>query len=402
MSVPSDVVDEPVDLDDPRWRAALDRVLDGEGLHVVAQPIVDVARARVAGYELLSRFTGPPHRSPDVWFHAARRHGIDALLSARAITLLRDVAATRPAGTFFTLNVEPHLLLDPTVRDVLLDGDRLDEMVVELTEHVGHGDDAGLAHAMAEIRSAGGRIAMDDAGTGYSGLTQMLSMRPDIVKVDRGLVTGLDRDPVRRAAVRLLGDLAGRMDAWLLAEGVETHAELAELADLRVPLVQGWAVGRPAPGWPELPPATRTAVAEQRARAGLGDHLLALVRPAEVLAPGTGGAVPTLAADGDVVLDGRGRPSGVVVEDPAGGRHLAPALVVAPSSPPDEVLRRAMARVAAWRHAPVVCTDTRGAVMGTVTVAALVDHVLAQRDGEPLAPRQHVHVRPVHTLGATP
>ncbi|MDT0165312.1 EAL domain-containing protein [Actinotalea sp. AC32] len=402
MSVGTDDVDDLVDLDDPRWRDALERVVAGEGLHVVAQPIIDVARARIAGYELLSRFTGPPRRSPDVWFHAARRHGLDARLSARAIRLLRDVAAGRPAGTFVTLNVEPHLLVDPLVQAELLGSGRLDDTVVELTEHVGYGDEAVLAEVMAAVRAAGGRIAMDDAGTGYSGLTQMLTVRPDIVKVDRELVQGLDRDPVRRAAVRLLGDLAGRMDAWLLAEGVETHAELAELADLRVPLVQGWAVGRPEPGWPELPPATATAVASHRLRAGLGDHVAALVRPAEVRAHAAADPVRRGVGEGDVLLDVRGRPVSVVVQDPAGGHHLVPALVVAPSSPPDEVLRRAMARVAQWRHAPVVCTDTAGAVVGTITVAALVDHVLAQRDGEPAPPRQHVHVRTVHTLGATP
>lgn len=363
---------------DPAWRPALERAVAGEGLRVVAQPIVDVAGARVAGYELLSRFAGPPHATPDLWFQAAREHGLDGALTARTVEAMRRVAATRPEGTFWTLNVEPHLLLAPEVRDLLLAPGRLDEMVVELTEHVGYGEDPGLAEVMAAIRSAGGSIAMDDAGTGYSGLTQMLSVRPDIVKVDRSLVSGLDQDPVRRAAVRLLGDLSGQMDAWLLAEGVETLGELAELSALGVPLVQGWAVGRPAAGWPDLDPATRAALVEQRTRSDLGHHVFGLVRPT-VLRHASGGDGGAELRAGEIVVDRAGRPRRVVVADPGGGTHLAPALVVAPSSPPDDVLRRAMARAERWRHAPVVCTDARGRVMGTVTVAALVDHVLEQR-----------------------
>lgn len=367
----------PPALDDPVWRTALERAVAGEGVSVVAQPIVDVMGARVAGYELLSRFDGPVRATPDVWFQAARRHGLDGALTARTVGAMRQVAATRPEGTFWTLNVEPHLLVAPEVRDLLLAPRRLDEMVVELTEHVGYGEDPALVEVMAAIRAVGGSIAMDDAGTGYSGLTQMLAVRPDIVKVDRSLVSGLDQDPVRRAAVRLLGDLSGQMDAWLLAEGVETLAELAELAALGVPLVQGWAVGRPAPGWPDIDPATRSALLEQRTRSDLGHYVFSLVRPA-VLAPATGdGLVPRRV--GEVVVDASGRPRGVVVGDPGGGTHLAPALVVAPSSPPDDVLRRAMAREERWRHAPVVCTDARGRVMGTITVAALVDHVLEHR-----------------------
>lgn len=375
-------VQGPPDPADPVWVPALERAVAGVGVSVVAQPIVDVAGARVAGYELLSRFEGPPRATPDVWFQAARAHGLDGALTARTVETMRRVAATRPEGTFWTLNVEPHLLVAPEVRDLLLAPLRLDEMVVELTEHVGYGEDPALADVMAAIRAVGGSIAMDDAGTGYSGLTQMLAVRPDIVKVDRGLVTGLDQDPVRRAAVRLLGDLSGQMDAWLLAEGVETLAELAELTALGVPLVQGWAVGRPAPGWPDIDPGARSALAELRTRSDLGHYVFGLVRPAVLRdGPGAGPATDDRASlhPGEVVVDGSGRPRRVVVADPAGGTHLAPALVVAPSSPPDDVLRRAMARAEQWRHAPVVCTDARGRVMGTVTVAALVDHVLEQR-----------------------
>lgn len=397
MSAGLDALDDVSDLDDPRWTTVLERVLDGHGLSVVAQPIIDVAHSRVGGFELLSRFAGPPNRTPDVWFTAARRRGLDGELTALTIRRMRELAATRPEATFWTMNVEPHLLTDPVVRAAICGHGRLDGAVVELTEHVEATDDAGVAQVLADVRALGGRVAMDDAGTGYSGLAQMLRIRPEIVKLDRSLVSGLDRDPVRRATVRLLGDLTGQMDAWLLAEGVETRAELTELAALGVPLVQGWVVGRPAPGWPAMTHDSQTVLDEQAVRSDVGDHVLALVRPATVHVrrdgpdgrDGGAGQVPVAfdhvldgparAVAGDVVVDPRGRPTAVVLLDPAGCTHEVPALVVAPSSAPHEVLQRAMARTAAWQHAPVVCTDPRGAVLGTITVAALVDHVVAAR-----------------------
>ncbi|KGM11706.1 diguanylate phosphodiesterase, partial [Cellulomonas bogoriensis 69B4 = DSM 16987] len=317
------------DLDDPRWRTALRTVLDGQGLDVVAQPIVDVAHARVGGYELLSRFAGPPTRSPDVWFTAARRHGLDAELTALTVTTMRALAEERPPATFWSMNIEPHLLTSTPVSEALLAHGRLDQMVVELTEHVDSRHDGGLDDVLAEVRRLGGRIAMDDAGTGYSGLSQMLTIRPDIVKIDRSLVSGLDRDPVRRTVVRLLGDLSGQIDSWLLAEGVETWAELDDLLHLGVPLVQGWATGRPAAGWPGLVPELVTHLDRHAVRADLGDHVLPLVRPARVhrtVGPhgdqGPGGTcLPAPLGDhgpapGEVVLDGRGGAWAVVVTGP--------------------------------------------------------------------------------------
>ena len=73
-----------------------------------------------------------------------------------------------------------------------------------------------------------------------------------MVKLDRALVSDADTDPVRVALAEMLGEFAGRIDAWLLAEGIETPAELAAFAQLGVPLAQGWLLGRPAPGFAPL------------------------------------------------------------------------------------------------------------------------------------------------------
>ncbi|MBB2921397.1 EAL domain-containing protein [Cellulomonas cellasea] len=363
------------ELDDPVWDDALDRVLAGEGVRLVAQPIIDVTHARVGGYELLSRFDGPPSASPDVWFAAARRRGVDALLTA---IVLRSMHALRARGVvdgFCSINVEPHLMAEPVVRGALFERGRLDGVVVELTEHVAAHDDDALGDVLAEVRALGGLVAIDDAGTGHSGLTQLLRVRPDIVKLDRALITGVHADPVQRATVRMLGDLAGEMDAWLVAEGVETREELAALIHLGVPLVQGYALGRPASGWTGMDDDMTAFVRQTAASTDRGEHVVGLVRVAQVL-PATMARHATGAAPGAVVLDARNRPASVVVRDPAGGTHLAPALVVTPSAAPLEVLRRATARAVIWRGAPVVCVEPSGIVLGTVDVGDLVEHLV--------------------------
>ncbi|QTE28483.1 EAL domain-containing protein [Pengzhenrongella sicca] len=360
---------------DVRWDRALRRAIDGDGLRLVAQPIIDVARGQVGGYELLSRFAGPPQASPDVWFDHARRLGLDAALTIAVLAEFHRLRAVNP-HLFCTVNVEPHLLIRPDVLAALLGSGPLAGAVVELTEHVESGDDVAFAESLAAVRAAGGLIAMDDAGTGYAGLVQLLRIRPEIVKLDRGLIEGIDQDPVKRTAVRLLGELAGQMDAWLLAEGVETRAELAEIVRIGVPLVQGWVTGRPADAWSVLAPDLRAFLHQESARVALGGHIAALVRHAVVHRPAPAETEPP--ETGTIVVDAAGRASAVVVADPAGGLHRVPALVAAPSSDPRDVLRRAIARPAAWHFAPVVCTDDRGVVMGLVEVRDLIDVVLAE------------------------
>ncbi len=360
---------------DPDWESALRGVLDGRGLRLVAQPIIDVAQAGVGGYEMLARFDGPPARTPDVWFEMARIHDLDGPLTVRVFEELHRIRAGLPHGRFCTVNVEPHLLARADVRDALLGSGRLDGVVLELTEHVWGGDAVVLEGALDAVREAGGLIAMDDAGQGHSGLARMLEVRPDLIKLDRALVAGIDRDPMKKAVVQLVGDLAGQLDAWILAEGVETRGELAELIRMGVPLVQGWAVGRPVPGWSDLAEDARQFIADAQARVLFGDNVLALVRPARVQ-PQDPAAGPAEA--GSVLVDAHGRAVVVMVADPSGAVHRVPAMLVAPSSAPTDELRRAMTRPPAWQHAPLVCTDVRGGVLGLLEIRDLVDHLLTR------------------------
>ena len=361
----------------PDWTAATARLLrDQVRPDLVAQPIVDLSTGRIAGFELLARFPGPPAAPPDAWFALADRLGRAATLTAGVLDRALALRATLPPDTFLTVNVEPHLLVTPEVAEVLR-GRSLARIVIELTEHTQAPDGRALERALARVREAGGLVAVDDAGTGYAGLQQLLTVRPEIVKLDRDLVTGLDADPIRRSLVELLGDLTGRMDAWLLAEGVETTAELQALASLGVPLAQGWRLGRPAPPWATLAAETAEDVRTFAARATLGDHVAALMRECRTVPLGDRAD----ADPGTVLVDADGRPAAILVPAAGGGVTVAPAMTVAPSSGPVEVARRALAREVAHRGVPVVCTNARGYAVGVVDTADLVDAAIRLSSG---------------------
>src|SRR3954454_20066590 len=181
-----------------------------EDLTLAFQPIVDLAGATVAGYEALARFPGSA--GPDVWFAAAADAGVAAELEALAIHKALAVVPALPADTFLTVNVSPHLLGSAPVQAAFATRPALQRVVVELTEHTPVHDLAALRRQTDELRARGALIALDDAGSGYSGL-QLAVLRPQVVKLDRALVSDADTDPVRVALAEMLGEFAGRIDA---------------------------------------------------------------------------------------------------------------------------------------------------------------------------------------------
>lgn len=227
-----------------RMREYVRAILTGErSFSMRFQSIANVFGPRVVGYEMLTRFDIPSHIGPDEIFLAADSVGLgaelEALILARAFKERRRV----PRDCFVTVNVSPHLLGQPILRAVF-DRD-LSGVVVELTEHVRIVDIDSLRDSLTWLRARGALIAMDDAGSGYAGLQMLTQVRPDIVKLDRELVSGIDTDEVKALMCASFGDFVGRLNGWLLAEGVETQAELARVVQIGVPLVQGWVVGRP-------------------------------------------------------------------------------------------------------------------------------------------------------------
>jgi diguanylate cyclase (GGDEF)-like protein len=228
-------------------RAAVRRLLDDPTLITpVFQPIVDLATGRVAGYEGLSRFPAEDGRRPDEWFDLARRCGLGPLLQALALRRMVEVPG-RPNRTWLSLNLDAGALATDAVQGALPED--LQGIVIEITEQELPPDDEALQRILADLRARGAKIALDDAGAGYAGLQHVVRIRPEIIKLDRSLVSGVDGDAERLALIESFAAFSARTGALLCAEGIETDEELAVLVDARVNLGQGYRLGRPAPPW---------------------------------------------------------------------------------------------------------------------------------------------------------
>ena len=348
---------------------------DPDDLTLVFQPIVDLAGATIAGYEALARFPGSA--GPDVWFAAAAEAGLAAELEALAIHKALAVVPSLPPDTFLTVNVSPHLLGTAAVQDALATRPELHRVVVELTEHTPVDDLAALRRQTDALRARGALIALDDAGSGYSGLQQLAALRPQVVKLDRALVSDADTDPVRVALAEMLGEFAGRIDAWLLAEGIETAAELAAFALLGVPLAQGWLLGRPSPGFAPLAPEAVRLVRAQVARARASDSVVSLLRPVRQCALGEEQpSVPPA-----VLVGPQGEPAALLLVDPRTAEvYTAPvSLRVHPTTDIADALQRALTRAPAQRFDPVLCTDGTGHVLGLLRLEDLASTARAAR-----------------------
>ena len=383
--------DEPGASGDP-WVAALDRVLRGQGFALAFQPIVDLKHGSVVGYESLSRFApaeGIGELPPPTWFEAARRLDVSAELEARVVAAALDARDRLPPNTFLTINLSPWVVDTPAVRRVLEGPRGLHRVVLEITENAAVDDYELLAEAFASLRGRGAYLAVDDAGAGYASLSHILRLRPDFVKLDRELVTGVDHDEAKLALVEMFGHFAGRVDAWLLAEGVENVHELAAVTRLGVPLAQGYVLGRPASGWAVLPSEVRqqliraAAVAEERhtvepfvepwpfLEEGRELEGLQLVR--EALEPGSQmlSVLP--------VLDRYRRPVSIYSVSAA-----APARTIAQVKATTRVTdaaRRAMTRPYQRRFDPMACVDDAGTYLGVVRVERLIEALTSALDG---------------------
>jgi EAL domain-containing protein (putative c-di-GMP-specific phosphodiesterase class I) len=219
-------------------------VIDDGGPVVLLQPIVDLATRRRVGTEALSRFPQQWHLPPDRCFADAdligERERLELLALERAGEYLDRVSG------YVAMNVSPATLF---TRDCLefLDRLPLDRVVLELSEHEPIEDYDSLKAVLAPLRARGMRLAIDDVGAGFSSLRHIVVTAPDVIKLDRSIVTGLTDDPVLAVVVHSLVDLARATGAQVVAEGVETEEDAVTLARLGAGLGQGWHFGRATP-----------------------------------------------------------------------------------------------------------------------------------------------------------
>lgn len=221
----------------------LDALLsDPTGLCPVFQPIVDLSTGRTLGFEGLSRFPVTPEVSPAQWFDTARRLGRGYSLEVMALQRILSAAHSVPTGCFVAVNVSPLTLLEPAVHDLLRSV--TGRLVVEVTEHEPF--PADFAEQVEPLRDSGIELAIDDAGAGFASFTQLLRLRPEIIKIDGELTSGIENDPVKRALAAAIVRLASELGSLTIAEAIESRPQMLALHTLGIRCGQGFLIGRPA------------------------------------------------------------------------------------------------------------------------------------------------------------
>ncbi len=228
-------------------RRAIQFLCEPGVVEAFVQPVVRPADEVIVGYEALARMPLDPVRSPDWWLAKADEVGLRANLEIACLAAATDLGGP-PDSRLLFVNLSPSLLAEPAALRLL---DRLpDRLVIELTEQEAVEDYDGLRRDLAPWLARGVRIAIDDAGAGYSSLRHVIELTPDFLKLDRELVRDLDRDRNRRALVSAMSAFAAEVGTSVIAEGVETAEELEVLRDAEVDLVQGYLLARPGAPWP--------------------------------------------------------------------------------------------------------------------------------------------------------
>jgi len=221
-------------------------MIDGDGFFIVHQPICALPGRDIVGYECLSRFSGAPMRTPDVWFAEADEVGLREALEVAAVRKAIDSAGSLPACAYMSINASPMTIRGDAFQ-ALLAVAPAERTIIELTENATVDDYDRLAEALRPLRERGFRLAVDDAGAGYASMQHILQLRPDIIKLDMNLTRDIDSDPARKALAAALIGFAHDVGSQIVAEGVETEEELRTLQMLGADAVQGYLTGRPLP-----------------------------------------------------------------------------------------------------------------------------------------------------------
>lgn len=334
------------------------------------QPIVDTARATIVGYEGLARFDLPGDTGVEEMFAAARMLGRSAEIEARCLAAVLSQRSSIPTNCFLTVNVSPDVLGDELIRQVWRENPDLRGVIVEITEQTAIKSYNALEPDLDRLRSQGALIAVDDAGSGYAGLTHILDLKPALIKLDRELIRDIDADEAKRALVEMLGTFASRIDCWLLAEGIETAAEYQTITALDVPLAQGYYLARPGPAWPAIETHVLPVAAPHHGST-IRDEL-----ETTLTAKSTEDAAALFAEHSDLrtvaLMAEDNRPIALLDINSAHLGFTTDAMRVNLDTPIKDALLRAITRDPESRYDPLIITDNAGRFMGIARIERLI------------------------------
>jgi EAL domain-containing protein (putative c-di-GMP-specific phosphodiesterase class I) len=225
-------------------RASIEAILNTCGFEIALQPIICLQDQGTAGYEALCRFSPEPYRPPNIWFNDAADVGLQVVLELYVIEVALSYLKDLPPECYLAVNTSPDTLATGRISPLIAAVGE-DRVVVEITEHAAIEDIDALLMEIDRLRDLVARIAIDDAGAGYSGLQQIIRLRPDVIKLDVSLIKDVDKDLARRSLASAMVQFAHDTKARVVAEGIETEAEMRTLRSLGVEWGQGYHLARP-------------------------------------------------------------------------------------------------------------------------------------------------------------
>ena len=262
---------------------SLDEVLRHDLLRAVFQPIIAIGSFEIVGYEALIRGpTGSSLESPAALFARARAEDRQLELEQGCLrTIWTQFCALGLAGKLF-LNVSAEMLLAPPphqrvlidyLADLNVDAHRV---IIELTEEHEVTDFRRLRRIARHLNRQGFSLAIDDLGAGFASLRLWLELRPVYVKIDIVFIQGIEENPVKRAFLRSINDIARACGSGVIAEGIETAAEFDVVRCLGIANGQGFYIARPS----AIPPLTLKNVHRTSAPAENNFCIVHPLRPA--------------------------------------------------------------------------------------------------------------------------
>jgi EAL domain-containing protein (putative c-di-GMP-specific phosphodiesterase class I) len=245
-AIAADLIHAELELrrDQEEKRGRVERALAERLFRAAYQPIYRLSDNQLVGFEALTRFHALPQRTPDVWFNEAAETGLAVPLEYAAIETACAGLQALPSDTYLTLNLSPSTVVAPEFA-ATFDALPLDRIVLEITEHAAVDSYEKLTTALAPYRERGLRLAVDDAGAGHASFRHVLDLRPDIIKLDMSITRDIATDPSRHALATALTTFAHAIGIEIIAEGVETEAELQALRVIGVTKAQGYLLSRP-------------------------------------------------------------------------------------------------------------------------------------------------------------
>lgn len=245
----------------------LESIINNKNISTVYQPIVSLLDGTIIGYEALSR--GPidsPLQNPDKLFNAAQIHNktweLEQLCRIKAI----ERAANIEKNKYLFINVDPHIFKDEKfkkgfTKEFLAKHNMSPDCIIfEITEKTCIEDYKSFKQALSNYVDQGYKIAIDDTGSGYSGLKMLNETKPHYIKIDMDLIKNINEDSFKQSLVECFVKLSEATNMKLIAEGIETEEELKTLINLGVYAGQGFFISRPAGTFLDIPSSVKELI----------------------------------------------------------------------------------------------------------------------------------------------